>query len=74
MQMSSLIHAAVVAVTLAGVAGAATLAYADAPKSNSQSIVSQQASNGGTTQQMSAASNTGPYDGPDFVEPENDLP
>jgi hypothetical protein len=74
MQIFSFVHAAVVAVTLAGVASAAALAYADAPKSASQNIVSQQTNNGGTAQQPPAVSNTGPYDSPDFVVPENDIP
>jgi hypothetical protein len=74
MQISSLVHAAVVALTLAAAAGAASLAYADAPKAAAQNIVSEQANNGGTTQQPPAVSNTGPYDSPDFVVPENDIP
>jgi hypothetical protein len=74
MQISSVVHAAVLAFTLVGVAGAATLAYADAPKSASQNVVSQQANNGSTTLQPPALSNAGPYDGPDFVVPENDIP
>jgi hypothetical protein len=41
MQISSLVHAAVLAVSLASVAGVATLAYADAPKSVPQKTTSQ---------------------------------
>jgi hypothetical protein len=72
MQLSSLIHAAALAVSLAGVLGAATLAYADAPKADTPQVMTQPAATG-TAQQPAAISNTGPYDSPDFVVPENDI-
>ncbi|HEX4195464.1 MAG TPA: hypothetical protein VHY80_20315 [Stellaceae bacterium] len=72
MQLSSLIHAAPLAFTLAGVLGAATLAYADAPNANPQQVMTQPTATG-AAQQPAAASNTAPYDSPDFVVPENDI-
>jgi hypothetical protein len=73
MQFSSLIHATAVAFSLAGALAAAGIAYADAPSASPQKGVTQQALAYGSAQAPAAASNTGPYDSPDFVVPESEI-
>ena len=68
MQISSFVHAAAVALSLASMLAAASVAYADAP-SSSQALAAQPA----TTQAPAVTSNTGPYDGSDFVVPESQI-
>lgn len=73
MQFSSLVHAAAVAVSLASVLAAGSVAYADTPSASSQQVVTQQALTNGSPQAPAATSNTGPYDSPDFVVPESQI-
>lgn len=73
MQISSFVHAAVLAVSLVSVGGVATLAYADAPKSTSQQAMSQARGTDNAVQSPATAANTGAYDRPDFVVPESNI-
>lgn len=73
MQISSFVHAVVLAVSLASVGGVATLAYADTPKSASQQTLSQPRGTDDAVQSPTTVSNTGAYDSPDFVLPESNI-
>ena len=73
MQFSSLIHATAVAVSLASVLAAGSVAYADTPSPSSRQATTQQALVSRSPQAPAATSNTGPYDSPDFVVPESQI-
>ena len=78
MQVSSLLHTATLLVSLASALGVATLAYADSPKPSDQpGIAASQPATGdvrnGAMHPRGIASNTGPYDSPDFVVPERNI-
>jgi hypothetical protein len=79
MQVSSLLQTATLLVLLASTLGVATLAYADSPKASNgvAATASQQApANDGRNNAMhqrGVASNTGPYDSPDFTVPERNI-
>ena len=64
MRVSSLLQTATLALSLTAATGAVTAAFADSASATSASAAYQQ-------QQALYA---GPYDGPDFVVPMNDLP
>ncbi|HEY3791094.1 MAG TPA: hypothetical protein VGM09_04630 [Bradyrhizobium sp.] len=78
MQVSSLLRTTSLLVSLASALGVATLAYADSPKPSDQPVTtaSQPATSdarNGAMHQRGIASNTGPYDSPDFVVPESNI-